>query len=303
MPQRQDNSGGAWTIGRVVQWSAQDFARRGLDSPHLDAELLLAHVLGTDRLRLILDRDRPLSDGELTAYRGLIQRRRDGEPVAYILGHREFYGLPFCVDRRVLIPRPDTETLVGVALERTRARDLFGRALDLCTGSGCVAIAFARQRPTWDVVGVDVDPAAVAVARDNALRLGTAATTRFVAGDLFAPLSDATPFDLVMANPPYIPTGEYEQLEREIRGFEPRLALDGGRDGLDVVRRIVDEAQGLLAPGGVLALEVHCDQADAVATLLTGSGLQAVQRDRDFGGHERVVSGHTRRPDAGQGPP
>jgi release factor glutamine methyltransferase len=279
-----------WTIGRVLQWAGEDFRSRGLDSPRLDAELLLAEVLGTDRLHLILERDRPLVSAELARYRELLTRRRSGEPVAYILGRREFYGLTFCVDRRVLVPRPDTEMLVGVALERTRTRDLFGHAVDLCTGSGCVAIAFARERPTWQVTGIDIDPAAIAVARHNALRLGATPTTRFMTADLWGPLTDGDPVDLVMVNPPYIPTAEYERLDRGILDYEPRLALDGGADGLDVVRRIVQATPRRLAAGGVLAVEVHCDQGDEVAELFARAGLQQVQRERDFAGHERVMS-------------
>ena len=191
-----------WTIHRVLAWATSDFRRRGFDSARLDAELLLAHCLGVDRIRLIVDRQRPLERSELEGFRRLIQRRRTGEPIAYLRGFREFFGLPIRVDPRVLIPRPDTEALVEVALERTRHRDLFGRALDLCTGSGCVALALARQRPSWHLTGIDVDPGAVALARENAVRLGVMTTARFLTGDLFAPLGADERFDLVVANPP-----------------------------------------------------------------------------------------------------
>ena len=147
-----------WTVARVLRWAAEDFGKRGITSARLDAELLLGRVLGLDRVHLLLESTRPLSDEELAAYRALIKRRRAFEPIAYILGEREFYALPIRVDRRVLIPRPDSETLVDVALSRTETRSMFGRALDLCTGSGCVAIAFAHQRPTWPVTASDVSP-------------------------------------------------------------------------------------------------------------------------------------------------
>src|SRR5690606_28534876 len=140
-----------WSIGSVLRWATEDFARRGLARPRLEAELLLGHVLGVDRVRLVIDADRPLRPDELGSFREVILRRRRGEPVAYIRGEREFYGRRFVVDRRVLVPRPETETLVEVALERTRERSLFGRALDLCTGSGCVAVTFALERPTWKI--------------------------------------------------------------------------------------------------------------------------------------------------------
>ena len=280
-----------WTIARVVAWAADDFRRRGLDSPRLDAELLLSHVLGVDRLRLLIDAGRTLSKAELLAYRELIVRRRKAEPVAYILGAREFDGHVLHVGPGVLVPRPDTETLVEVALERTRRAHLHGDALDLCTGSGCVAIAFARRRPNWRVTGVDVSPDAVAVARANLERAGATFGAHIVNGDMDSALPDAARFDLVTANPPYIPTEELATLPADVRDHEPRLALDGGADGLAVVRRVVDVAQRRLHAGGVLAVEVGHDQAARVTTLLEAAGFTAVERRKDYGGVERVVSG------------
>jgi release factor glutamine methyltransferase len=280
-----------WTIARLLRWATDDFRARGFEGPRLDAELLLAEALASDRVRLVIDSQRALDTEELGRFRDLVKRRRAGEPVAYILGRREFHGLTFRVDRRVLIPRPDTETLVGVALERTRKAYLFGRMLDLCTGSGCVAIAFAKQRPTWRITALDASPDAIALAIENAVRLGVVFGIRFAVGDLTAPLPPEQRFELVTANPPYVPSAELARLEPGIVNFEPRLALDGGADGLDCVRRIVHEAAPKLAPGGVLALEVHWDQATRVAELLEAAGLAAVERQRDYGGHERVVSG------------
>jgi release factor glutamine methyltransferase len=280
-----------WTIQQVLVWATEDFRRRHFDSPRLDAELLLTEALGVDRIGLIADRERLLGPEELSRYRGFVQRRRAGEPIAYIRGQREFYGLVFHVDRRVLIPRPDTETLVDVALGRTRGRHLFGRAADLCTGCGCVAIAFAQQRPTWQVTAVDIASDAVAVARDNALRLGAVPTVGFRVGDLLAPLPERERLDLVVANPPYIPTSEYELLEVPIRDFEPRVALDGGADGLGVTARIIHDAPTRLAPGGVLALEIGFDQGDRVAAAMKQVGLGQIARHRDYAGRERVVSG------------
>ena len=280
----------SWTIDRVLAWAADDFASRQIDSARLDAELLLGHALGVDRIRLIIDRARPLAPDELATYRELIKRRRAGEPVAYIRGTREFYGLPFVVDRRALVPRPDTETLVEVALHRTLPRSLHGRALDLCTGSGCVAIAFAHQRPTWEIVGVDIDDASVELARENALRLGAVPEARFVTGDLFDPVAKADRFDLITANPPYIPTADYESLDPTIRDYEPRHALDGGADGLDLVRRIIRAAPAHLEPGGWLALEIGCDHGAQVRALLGEAGLTSVRVDRDCAGLDRVAS-------------
>jgi release factor glutamine methyltransferase len=280
-----------WTVARVLAWAADDFRKRGLDSPRLDAELLLGHTLGVERLRLFVDSSRVLGATELTRYRALIQRRRRAEPIAYILGQREFHGLALRVDRRVLVPRPDTETLVEAALERTRGAHLYGEALDLCTGSGCVAIAFARRRPTWRVTGADVSPDALAVARDNAARLGTAWGVHFVQGDLDAALPPDARFDLVTANPPYIPTGDLAGLPPDVRDHEPRLALDGGPDGLDVVRRTVGAAGRRLRDGGLCAIEIGHDQAGRAATIFEAEGFQEIERRRDYGGIERVVSG------------
>lgn len=278
-----------WTIRRVLGWAIEDFRSRGFDSPRLDAELLLALALGTDRLRLILDAMRPLNQDELGVYRELIRRRRSGEPVAYILGEREFYGLAFRVDARVLIPRPDTEALVDVALERTDAAAPSRRALDLCTGSGCVAIAFAARRPDWEIVAVDLSEDAIAVAQLNAERLGQ--RVRCLTGDLFGALAEAERFDLITANAPYIPSAEIPTLDVGIREFEPHLALVGGADGLDVVRRIIAEAPAYLRPSGLLAMEIGYDQAPRVSAHFEASGFVDVRIRRDYGGHERVVSG------------
>lgn len=280
-----------WTIGRVIAWVAEDFTTRGFDSPRLEAELLLSHVLKCNRIQLIVDRDRPLMPEELAAYRAMVSRRRSREPVAYLRGEREFYGHCFRVDARVLIPRPDTETLVEVALARTQDRSMFGRLADLCTGSGCVAISFARERPTWRVVASDISPDAIAVASENAVRVGVAWNLSFAVGDLFEPVGSLGPFDLVTANPPYIPTKELEQLAADIRDHEPRLALDGGADGLDVVRRLVTEAPRYLVTGGVLAMEIAADQGGAVRELMQDAGWGAVEVAQDLGRRDRVVSG------------
>ncbi|HEV8244642.1 MAG TPA: peptide chain release factor N(5)-glutamine methyltransferase [Polyangiaceae bacterium] len=281
----------AWTIARLLRWAAEDFQKRGLASPRLDAELLLAQVLGVDRVRLLLEASRPLSDAELGRYRELIKRRRAAEPIAYILGEREFYALPIRVDRRVLIPRPDTETLVEVALARSEPSSMFGRALDLCTGSGCVALAFAEKRPTWQVIASEISEQAAELAWENALRLGLTRNLRVLVGDLFEPVPREQRFTLVMANPPYIPSAEIGELSADIREYEPRLALDGGPDGQGVLRRIIEQAPHWLEPGGVLALEVMYDQAGRVAELFEAANFREIERKRDYGGNERVVSG------------
>jgi release factor glutamine methyltransferase len=281
-----------WTVGRLLRWVAEDFGARGVESPRLEAELLLAHVLSTDRIQLILDRDRIPQPEQLASFRSLVQRRRRHEPVAYLLGRREFFGYSFQVDRRVLVPRPDTESLVEVALRRTCERCLYGRMLDLCTGSGNVALAFARQRPTWRVDAADTSSGAIAVSRDNATRLGALHCVRIFESDLFAaPQAGQLSYHLITANPPYIRSADIATLPSDVRDHEPREALDGGPDGLGLIRRIVAEAPAHLAPRGVLAIEIGCDQSEPVAELMSTAGFEAVLVDRDLAARPRVVSG------------
>jgi len=283
-----------WTIRRVLTWAADDLRKRGNSSPRLDVELLLCRVLGVDRIGLLIDAERPLARAELTRYRELHQRRRAGEPVAYLLGVREFYGRPFRVDRRVLIPRPDTETLVEVALERTRRLSLSARVLDLCTGSGCVAITLGRERPTTRVLGADLSDDALVVAQENAIRLG-AVNCGFVVSDVLAAFvtsgAGRARFDLITANPPYLTEAEIPGLAVDIRAYEPNLALTGGADGLVVLRRIVADAPAFLDEGGVLAVEIGSGQGEAARGLFAAAGYRDVETRRDYGGHERVVSG------------
>jgi len=279
-----------WTIARVLRFAADDFQKRSHASPRLDAELLLGDVLGLDRVQLLVHSGRLLTATELSRYRESIRRRRAGEPVAYILGRREFYGRTFLVDQRVLVPRPETELLVEVALRRTLHRHLSGRALDLCTGSGCVAISFALERRTWQVTGTDVSEDALALARRNAEALGAVWGVDFRPGDLFAALAPASRFELILSNPPYVPSAEIASLMVDVRDFEPRLALDGGADGLTFYARLAEQAGTHLVRGGVLAVEVGAGQARAVESLLSRAGMIEIEIDKDYAGHERVVS-------------
>lgn len=289
---RRESSGSnePWTVQRVLTWAAEDLRSRGSESPRLDAELMLAHVLETNRINLIIDAKRPLEKSELGAYRELHKRRRAGEPIAYIRGVREFYGRPFIVDKRVLVPRPDTEVLVEVSLRRTEHLSLTCRSLDIGTGSGCIAITLAKERPTAHVLGVDSSAEALEVAWENAIRLCAVPAVGFRLGDLGEGLSEGA-FDLVVSNPPYIPEAEHAELQPDVRDFEPRAALTPGPTGLETIERIVADAPRLLAPGGALALEVMLGQAPGVAKMLTDAGFADVQIDKDYAGIERVVSG------------
>ncbi len=284
----------AWTIRRVLAWTTENFKERGIESARLDAELLVAHALGLTRVALYMDLDRPLTDEERVAIRDLVKRRRQHEPVAYILGAKEFWGRSFSVSPAVLIPRPDTETVIEPALELLPA-DAAGRALDLCTGSGIIGLTLAAERPGLTVDLTDLSPEALAVARTNAEALGVAARARFFEGDLFAPLEQDAQYLLIASNPPYIPDGEIATLPPDVRDHEPRLALAAGAEGMDVHRRSAAEAGRFLGPGGTLLVEVGAGQAPALEALLASQDwVEATARHRDLGGIERVVEARRR---------
>jgi release factor glutamine methyltransferase len=279
-----------WTIRKITTWATDDLKKRGGSSPRLDVDLLLCHVLATDRVHLLVEGEKPLSKEELTRFRALYMRRRAGEPMAYLLGTREFFGRTFRVDKRVLVPRPDTETLVEVALERMRLLDLGARVMDLCTGSGCVAISLQRERPTWRIVATDISRDALAVAEDNAIRLGATQIT-LLSSDLFAAIDRRWRFDLITANPPYIAEAEIPTLAVDVREFEPRIALTPGADPYAITRRIVETAPRFLDAGGALAMEIGAGQADDVIAIFERVGFTDVTTKKDLGGHRRVVSG------------
>lgn len=279
----------SWTTLKVLTWTTGRFTERGLGSPRLDAEVLLAHVLGTTRVGLYTAFDQPLSEGELTRMRELIKRRTGGEPVAYLVGEQEFWSLALHVEPAVLIPRRDTETLVEVALREARHRTIH-RLADVCTGSGAVALALATEVPTAEIWASDVSPDALAVARKNVERHKLEARVQLVQGDLCAPLAAGAPFDLIVSNPPYVRDAEIATLSTEVQR-EPRLALAGGADGLDLVRRLAPAARELLAPGGFLALEHGFDQASDVRELLAAAGFGEITTTRDLAGHERITAG------------
>lgn len=283
----------AWTVQRVLGWMTGDLSALGVSSPRLDSELLLSHALGCDRVRLYMDMQRPLDRDELTAVRALVQRRRRREPVAYILGQREFYMRPFAIDSAVLVPRPETEVLVDRALEALPSGA--ARALDLCTGSGVVAITLALERPVLEVDATDISDAALEVARRNAERHGVPDRVRFHAGDLFGALAEPRRYALLTANPPYVRDDEWSALAPEITQHEPRTALLAGPDGLYVIKRLCAEADAWLEPGGALLLEVGHDQATQVAELLAQTGkFDPAVAHRDLAGIERVVEARVR---------
>lgn len=280
----------SWTVKEVLQWTTSDLAARGSGSPRLDAEVLLAHALGMDRMGLYLAHDRPLDAEERQRYRKSVERRRAGEPVAYITGVKEFWSLELTVDARVLVPRPDTEVLVEEALRVIGLAREGGRVLDVGTGSGAIAIALLRECPTVLADATDVSEGALEVAAHNALRHGVRNRLRLLCGELDAPVAAEPPYDLVAANLPYIPNGEIASLPPTVRDFEPRGALDGGTDGLGLVRRLVDRAAALLVPGSSMLLEIGMGQAAAVAAHAAAiAELEPARVVRDYAGIERVV--------------
>jgi len=279
------------TLIEVLRLSTSFLAQRGSESARLDAELLTAHSLGLRRLDLYLQYDRPLREEELEPIRALLRRRAAGEPVAYLVGEREFYGRGFRVTPAVLIPRPDTETLVETALRWARAQQSASlRIADAGTGSGCIAITMAAELPEARVVASDVSREALEVARDNARRLGVADRVSFVEGAWADPLRAHAPFDVLLSNPPYVTTAEVGELAADVRNYEPHTALTAGDDGMQAYEALLREAPSLVVQGGYVALEVDPRRAERVAALVAGSWPQAaVRRVEDLTGRDRVV--------------
>jgi len=274
-----------WTIQRVLTWTSDYFKRKDIDSPRLTAELLLAEVLGCDRVRLYVDFERPLEAGELARYRKLVERRISGEPTHYLLGRRDFFGRTFRVDPRVLVPRPETELVIEAALEKL-PEGATVPVLDLCTGSGIIAVTLAAERPDLEVVAVDLSEGALEVARENVRSL-VPERVELLQGDLFGPLQDRV-FQLIASNPPYVKTETIRELSAEVR-HEPQMALDGGPDGLSVVRRIAQEAPGHLLSGGWLILEIGEDQGPAVKAILSEAGFADVAVRPDLARLDRIA--------------
>ena len=278
-----------WTTLGVLEWTTQKFAERNISSARLEAQVLLAHVLACTRVQLYTAFDKPLGEDELAGYRALIKRRLAGEPLAYLVGETEFWSLPFTIDASVLVPRPDTETVVEVALTLRGDKAVACRVLDLCTGSGVLAVSLARELPAARVIATELSADAAAVARRNAERNGVADRVDVRVGDLFAPVAGESSFDLVVANPPYIATaGDRDARRRGPSRAAPRARRRRRR--ARVLRPHRGRGAAHLAPGGALVLEHGFDQADAVAGRLTAAGLVDVTLTRDLAKQPRVTS-------------
>lgn len=279
-----------WTVRNLLTWTTKHFTSKGIESAATDARLLLAHVFGCRPIEVLARYDDEPTDAERQQFRDLIKRRVEGCPVAYLVGTKDFYWLTYEVTPDVLIPRPDTETLVLASLDHLKGK-ANPSVLDLGTGSGCVAVSIAHQVKTACVTAVDISQAACSVARRNAERHGVADRVAVLEGDLFAPLPVAARFDLIVSNPPYIGTSEIPTLDVGVKDYEPRRALDGGPDGLDFYRRITSEALHWLAPEGHLFVEVGWTQDAAVRDLFAGAGYATLASLKDGGGRWRVVRG------------
>lgn len=280
----------AWTPLKVIAWTSRRFADAGVDSPRLSAQVLLAHALDCGRVELYLQHDKPLGPDELGRYRELVRRRLAGEPVAYLVGSQEFWSLSLAVDPRVLIPRRDTEMVIEAVLDQVTDRNAPLRIADIGTGAGTLALTLARELTRAQVVATDASAEALAVAAENAARLDMAARVELRCGDLAGAFAVGERFDIVVANLPYVPSGVVDGLAAEVRR-EPRSALDGGVDGLDLVRRLVTAVAAHLVPGGILALEHGFDQGEAVRALVEAAPgpFAAVETRTDLGGRDRVT--------------
>jgi release factor glutamine methyltransferase len=280
----------SWTIGGLLDWTARFLAQKGVEFPRLDAEVLLAHVLGCQRIDLYGTRHGDTAGEETRKqYRDLIRRRIEGCPVAYLVGRKEFYSLAFEVTPAVLIPRPDTELVVMTCLELARKMPDF-QGVDVGTGSGAIAVAVAQKHPGARLTAVDLSPEALAVAERNAAKHGVAGRIRFLAGDLFAPVPAGERFDFVLSNPPYIAREDLPRLAPGVRDYEPHLALDGGPGGYAVVERLAAAAGGYLKPGGHLILEIGAPQEATARRLIEAhGGYDLAPTVRDYSGHPRVL--------------
>ena len=285
----------AWTVGELLKVSADYLKQKGIDSPRLSAEILLAHQLHLTRIKLYLQYDQPLSEQEVEGYRALIRRRLSREPVQYITGVQEFWSMEFMVNPSVLIPRPETEVLVeqavALAKENPKLLEEGVTFLDLGTGCGALAVALAREFQNALVCATDLTEDALQVARRNAERHGVKDRIDFRSGDWFMPFAGSTTrFDMILSNPPYIPTEALESLAPEVREYEPRSALDGREQGMVDVTRILKEAPGYLAPGGWILMEMDPEQTlEAIRMIEEAGAFAEHRRIQDYSHRYRVV--------------
>jgi release factor glutamine methyltransferase len=277
----------------VINKTTLFFEKQGIESPRLNIELLLAHLLKKKRLELYLEFERELDEATLEKLREMVKRRGAGEPLQYVTGVVEFCGLEFMVDKRVLIPRPETELLVETVVERLNADGRDGarpsRIVDVGTGSGCIAVTLAKKLPEAEIFAVDASAEALEVARANAIRHKVEKNIGFSQSDLLEALTDSFQADAIVSNPPYVAVGEWAKLSKEVRDFEPVRAFAAGEDGLEVIRRLVMNAKRVLSPSGFVALELGAGQCAAVQELFVKQDYKVTQVAKDLQGHDRVI--------------
>jgi release factor glutamine methyltransferase len=282
-----------WTIKKLLEWVTGYFEEKGVDAPRLSAELLLCHVLGLERIQLYTLYDRVVDPQQLAQLRALVKRASEHEPIAYLVGRCEFYSLPLTITRDCLIPRPETEHLVEKAILFLRQRTGAQHVLDLCTGSGCIAAAIAKNVNDSYIVATDISDAALKVAAGNIERLKLADKVRLLCGDLFDPVIEGLDdgrFDLIVSNPPYVSKAEYEGLDKNVKGYEPSGALLAGTNGLDVYKRICEKIDDFLKPDGALMMEIGYAQGPTVRELLEKTDFfKTVSIEKDFANNDRIT--------------
>lgn len=280
-----------WTVQRILEWTTGFLKQKGVETPRLEAELLLAHARTCQRIHLYANFDEPLTDEERERMRGYVKRRAQREPLAYITGRREFYGRDFLVGPGVLVPRPETETLVDICLQQI-PKDGAARICEVGFGSGCVAITLARQRRNVTVVATDISEVAAKYAAENVAAHEVDNRVKLLIGDGFESLKTSAEarFDGIVSNPPYIRKDELNGLAPEVAAHEPAEALVSGEDGLDLVRRLVADAPQFLKPGGWLALEIDPGQVVSVQSLMNDLGYAEIAITRDQFGNDRIIS-------------
>ncbi len=283
-----------WTIQKLLNWVTEYLTGKGIDSPRLSAELLLSQVLGLKRIELYTQFDKPVDKQQLDRLHDLVERAGQNEPIAYLVGRTEFYSLEINITPDCMVPRPETELLVERAIEFLRTRTSTQFVCDLCTGSGCIAVAIAKNFPDARIIATDICDSALAVAAGNIEKHQLKDRITLLCGDLFDPIIsglDVNEFDLIVCNPPYVSTAEYEKLDRNVKDYEPKIALFAGVDGLDIYRRIIEKSDEFLKSDAALMLEIGFAQGQAVRQLLEQTGAFAeIKIEKDFHNNDRIVS-------------
>ncbi len=283
-----------WTITKLLNWVTQYLTEKGIDSPRLSAELLLSYVLGLKRIELYTQHNKVVEKPELDKLRELVRRAGQNEPIAYLVGKTEFYSMELNVTPDCMIPRPETELLVQRAIEFLRTRNGTQYVCDLCTGSGCIAAAITKNFPNVQTIATDICDAALAVAAANVEKHRLQDKIKLLSGDLFDPIIpqlDVGKFDLIVCNPPYVSSDEYEKLDINVKDYEPRLALFAGEDGLDIYRRIIDKVDSFLKLDAALILEIGYAQGPAIKELLEETEVfNEIKIEKDFHDNDRIVT-------------